>query len=154
MAVSREGPGKGIQQAAQGSWSRAEPGGLGAVAPRCVLLVEDNVDIQEAMRELLEEMGHRVEVASNGVHGADRLLELRPDVALVDIGLPGIDGYEVARRARAAPGGDDLYLVALTGYGGSETRAKVLAAGFDVHMVKPLSLTDLPRLVARAKPER
>nr|WP_246357887.1 response regulator [Pyxidicoccus fallax] len=99
-------------------------------------------------------MGHLVEVSSDGVEGANRLLELRPDVALVDIGLPGIDGYEVARRVRSAPGGDDFYLIALTGYGGSETKAKVLAAGFDVHMVKPLSLSDLPRLVEQSRPAR
>ncbi|WP_223754324.1 response regulator [Myxococcus sp. RHSTA-1-4] len=149
MAVTRDGLGQGMQQA---SWTRAEPGGMEEdVAPRRILLVEDNVDIQEAMRELLEEMGHCVEVAADGVQGANRLLELRPDVALVDIGLPGIDGYEVARRARSAPGGDGFYLIALTGYGGSEARAKVLAAGFDVHMVKPLSLSDLPRLVGQAK---
>ncbi|NMO23059.1 response regulator [Pyxidicoccus fallax] len=140
---------------ARASWPCAEPERRSeAVAPRRILLVEDNVDILEAMRELLEEMGHLVEVSSDGVEGANRLLELRPDVALVDIGLPGIDGYEVARRVRSAPGGDDFYLIALTGYGGSETKAKVLAAGFDVHMVKPLSLSDLPRLVEQSRPAR
>ena len=144
MAVSREGPGLAMQQ--------AEPRGADVTAPRRILLVEDNEDIQEAMRELLEEMGHHVEVASDGVRGANRLLELRPDVALVDIGLPGIDGYEVARRVRSAPGGRDFYLVALTGYGGAEASARARAAGFDVHMVKPVSLTDLPRLVAQPKP--
>ncbi len=135
LAVTRVGLGLGTEE----------------LAPRRVLLVEDNEDIQEAMRELLEELGHRVEVASDGVQGANRLLELRPDVALVDIGLPGIDGYEVARRARSAPGGEDLYLVALTGYGGAEAAAKARAAGFDVHMVKPVNVADLPRLVGQSK---
>lgn len=143
MVVSREGPGLEMQQ--------ANPVGDEVSVPRRILLVEDNEDIQEAMRELLEELGHHVEVASDGLRGANRLLEFRPDVALVDIGLPGIDGYEVARRVRSAPGGEDFYLVALTGYGGAEASAKARAAGFDVHMVKPVNVTDLPRLVGQSR---
>ncbi|WP_257457947.1 ATP-binding protein [Archangium lipolyticum] len=114
---------------------------------RRVLLVEDSPDVREMMQELLEELGHEVEVATNGLEGAAKVLDVRPDVALVDVGLPGIDGYEVARRVRASKDGGSFYLVALTGYGGSEARSKALEAGFDVHLVKPIDVDDLPRVL-------
>ena len=99
-------------------------------AARHVLLVEDSDDIRESLQELLAELGHRVEVAADGEQGVARALASRPEVALVDIGLPRIDGYEVARRLRAALGGDIL-LVALTGYGQPEDAVRARAAGFD-----------------------
>ncbi|WP_239470569.1 ATP-binding protein [Archangium violaceum] len=114
---------------------------------RRVLLVEDSPDVREMMKELLEDLGHEVAVATNGLEGAEKVLEVRPDVALVDVGLPGIDGYEVARRVRASKDGGSFYLVALTGYGGSEARSKALEAGFDVHLVKPIDVDDLPRVL-------
>jgi len=114
---------------------------------RRVVVVEDRDDVREMLRELLEELGHEVEEAADGLAGAAKVLEVRPDVALVDVGLPGIDGYELARRVRAAQEGGSLYLVALTGYGGSEVRAKALEAGFDLHLVKPLNVSDLPQVL-------
>jgi signal transduction histidine kinase/DNA-binding response OmpR family regulator len=114
---------------------------------RRVVVVEDRDDVREMMRELLEELGHEVEEAADGLAGAAKVLEVRPDVALVDVGLPGIDGYELARRVRAAQEGGSLYLVALTGYGGSEVRAKALEAGFNLHLVKPLNVNDLPQVL-------
>jgi CheY-like chemotaxis protein len=113
-----------------------------------VLVVEDSDDIREALKELLEDMGHEVDLAATGLEGVQRALQGRPDVALVDVGLPGIDGYEVARRLRASAAGASLYLVALTGYGGAEARASAQRAGFDVHLVKPLHADDLPRVLA------
>ena len=89
---------------------------------------------------MLEDLGHEVSVAKDGLAGAAQILELRPDLALVDLGLPGIDGYELARRVRAAENGAELYLVALTGYGGAGDKAKARSAGFDRHLTKPISV--------------
>ena len=117
-----------------------------------ILVVEDAADLREIVKELLEELGHEVEVAEDGAKGLARLLEMRPDVALVDVGLPGIDGYELARRVRSAPGGAALYLVALTGYGGSDAKTEAQRAGFDEHTTKPVALQDLLRVVNRSMP--
>jgi CheY-like chemotaxis protein len=131
---------------------RGGPVGLGALAPGAsqrVLLVEDNEDLRETLREILEHLGLTVEVAADGTSGLAMLLDRRPDVALVDIGLPDLDGYEIARKARAARGGSDLYLVALTGYGGAEAQSKAKQAGFDRHLVKPLNLNELSGVISR-----
>lgn len=114
-----------------------------------ILLVEDNSDAQMALKDLLEIWGHDVITASDGVRGVERALEALPDVALVDIGLPLIDGYEVARRVRADPEGKSIHLVALTGYGSTEQRAKALEAGFDVHLVKPVEPSRLEHLLTQ-----
>lgn len=114
---------------------------------RRVLLIEDNEDIRESLKELLEDLGHEVQVAVDGPGGVKKLLEMKPDVALVDVGLPGIDGYEVARQVRAAIEGRGIYLVALTGYGGIDARRQAEQAGFDRHVVKPLKLEDLSGLM-------
>jgi CheY-like chemotaxis protein len=82
-------------------------------------------------------LGYAVEVAADGVRGVQRALELRPRVALVDIGLPRLDGYQVAKKLRAALG-RDILLVALTAYGDPDDRLRALQAGFDLHLVKPL----------------
>jgi PAS domain S-box-containing protein len=119
-----------------------------SVSPRRrVVVVEDNEDVREMMKELLEDMGHEVELASDGLSGAAKLMALRPDVALVDVGLPGIDGYEVARRVRASLEGGALYMVALTGYGGAEARAQAREAGFNLHLSKPVQISDLIRIL-------
>ncbi len=115
----------------------------GPVVTRRVLLIEDNPDIRGLVHEYLESLGHEVTVASDGERGVAALLELRPDVALVDLGLPGIDGYAIARRLRANPLGHRTFLVALSGYGGEDVRADVLAAGFDLHLVKPVGFQEL-----------
>jgi CheY-like chemotaxis protein len=102
-----------------------------------ILVVEDNRDIRDSLKSLLELLGHHVEVAGDGVEGVKRALELRPRVALIDIGLPRLDGYQVAKKLRAALG-RDIMLVAYTAYGGPEDRLSALEAGFDLHLVKPL----------------
>jgi len=114
-----------------------------------LLLVEDNPDIGETLRDLLQLLGHRVELAGDGLRGVQIALATLPDAALVDIGLPGIDGYEVARRLRATDEGKDLVLVALTGYGRPEDRDRALETGFDAHLVKPVDPDELNRLLAR-----
>jgi signal transduction histidine kinase/CheY-like chemotaxis protein len=112
-----------------------------------ILLVEDNDDVRESLKSLLEEVGHRVTTAGDGLEGIERGVESRPDVALVDIGLPGVDGYGVARRLREALGREVL-LVALTGYGLPEDRRRALEGGFDAHLTKPVTLRSVLRLLA------
>ena len=114
---------------------------------RSILIVEDNDDAREALRMLLELDGHVVEAAAEGVQALEIVRDKDPDVALVDIGLPGIDGFEVARRARAADAKRPL-LIALTGYGQPEDRRRASEAGFDSMLVKPVDPTALSDLLA------
>ena len=114
---------------------------------RHVLVIEDNTDAREMMRMALELDGHRVETAADGTSGVETALRTTPDLVLIDIGLPGLDGYAVARRLRAALG-DRVTLVALTGYGQSEDRRRTSEAGFDAHLVKPVDPDVLSRALA------
>ena len=115
---------------------------------RRVLVVEDNADAREMLRMLLELNGHVVETSDDG-HGALVKVEsFRPDIALVDVGLPGMDGYAVARRVRENPTVRNVRLVALTGYGLADDRARALAAGFDRHMTKPVDPEQLQQLIS------
>jgi signal transduction histidine kinase/ActR/RegA family two-component response regulator len=116
---------------------------------RHILIVEDSDDNRESLQELLESEGHRVDTAADGEQGVERAIASHPDVALVDIGLPRLDGYEVARRIRAAMG-TDIFLVALTGYGQPEDRTRAAAAGFDVHITKPIDFGDLSEILSAA----
>src|SRR2546427_633958 len=111
--------------------------------PRRIVIVEDNADVRETLRRALELEGHEVHEAADGPQGLAAILRLHPDVALVDIGLPGFDGYQIARRVRASAGGKAIQLVALTGYGQPEDCRRALDAGFDTHVVKPVSLDAL-----------
>ena len=117
--------------------------------PTRVLLVEDNEDAAESLRLLLEVLGHRVRVTHNGADALEAARANPPDLMLVDIGLPGIDGYEVARRVRRDPLLRALTLVALTGYGQAEDRQRALAAGFDHHLVKPVEPERLEDIMVR-----
>ncbi len=112
-----------------------------------VLIVEDDEDAAELMRALFSAVGHRTRVARDGVTGLAEVLSHPPDVAFIDIGLPRMDGYEVARTIRRSDQGASVYLVALTGYGRPEDRARALAAGFDVHLVKPLEIDRVNELM-------
>jgi CheY-like chemotaxis protein len=123
-----------------------------ASALRRVLLIDDSDDVREMLKELLQTLGHEVFIAEDGLQGVARARELRPDVALIDIGLPGIDGYEVARRLRADEPETPPYMIALTGYGSPEAKARAKAAGFDLHMTKPVDLKKLIELIQRSKP--
>jgi CheY-like chemotaxis protein len=114
---------------------------------RRILLVEDDADSREALKMLLELSGHQVDVAADGGAAVAHAIAHRPDVALVDIGLPEIDGNEVARRIRAELGDDGIFLVALTGYGGEADEELARAAGFDAHFTKPIELARLDRLL-------
>jgi CheY-like chemotaxis protein/two-component sensor histidine kinase len=114
---------------------------------RTVLIVEDNADARDLLATLCRTWGYDVTVAANGLAGVEKACRLRPYISLVDIGLPEIDGYEVARRLRAAAETEQLTLVALTGYGLPAQREKALAAGFDLHLVKPVDTELLLRLL-------
>jgi signal transduction histidine kinase/ActR/RegA family two-component response regulator len=113
-----------------------------------ILVVEDNEDGRESLRELLEIWGHEVSVAGNGPAGLEMAFSVRPEVALVDIGLPGMDGNEVARRIRSIRGGHEISLIAMTGYGQPEDRRRALQAGFDCYLVKPVDPAVLSQLLS------
>jgi signal transduction histidine kinase/ActR/RegA family two-component response regulator len=112
--------------------------GAGPARSRRVLIVEDNVDTRETLRRVLELDGHDVQEAADGAEGVEVALASRPEVVIVDIALPRLDGYQVARRLRAALGAAPL-LIAVTGYGQIEDRRLSHDAGFDVHLVKPVT---------------
>jgi CheY-like chemotaxis protein len=115
------------------------------MSPR-VLLVEDNPDHRTSLRFLLEAWGFPVQEASDGQEGVRKALAWRPEAAVVDIGLPLCDGYEVARRVKHALG-DDIVLIALTAYGAPEDRRRAFEAGFAHHLTKPADPEELHRLL-------
>jgi signal transduction histidine kinase/DNA-binding response OmpR family regulator len=121
------------------------PSGKRTARPLEIVVVEDNADIRDTLKALLELKGHKVEEAGDGRSGVDLILSRCPSVALVDIGLPGLDGYHLARELRARP--MSTRLVAMTGYGRPEDRRLALEAGFDAHLVKPVDFDDLTRLL-------
>jgi NO-binding membrane sensor protein with MHYT domain/ActR/RegA family two-component response regulator/two-component sensor histidine kinase len=142
--VASAGPGKGASFSVTLPAIEA-PAGFASTSPRPaarssshVLVIEDSDDARESLQRLLEREGHRVDAATDGASGLAALLALRPDIALIDIGLPGFDGYEVARRARAA--GVRSRLVAISGYGLAEDKKQAAEAGFDTHLTKPASI--------------
>ena len=120
-----------------------------SVASRRILVIEDNADARAMLRHLLEIAGHEVHEAADGRQGLEMALSIQPDVALIDLGLPGLDGYEIARRLRAADERRNILLVAVTGYGSPEDRERSLMAGFDVHLVKPVDPDLLAGVLAR-----
>jgi PAS domain S-box-containing protein len=125
----------------------AAPAAAPAALKRHVLIVEDNADARDTLKLLLTLQGHRVDTAADGLRGVEQALANRPQVALIDLGLPGLDGYEVARQVRAARG-DGVFLVALTGFGQEEDRRRALEVGFNAHLVKPVDLDELSRVLA------
>jgi len=121
-----------------------------AFARQRILVVEDNADARDMLRVLLELQGHEVHVATDGDSALTQARECRPTVALVDIGLPDMDGYAVAERLRAAEHGRGVRLIALTGYGSEQDRQRAAAAGFDAHLTKPVEPERLTLLLAGA----
>jgi signal transduction histidine kinase/ActR/RegA family two-component response regulator len=116
-----------------------------------LLVVEDNSDLRDLLCELLTRWGHEVQSCADGRTALERILCDPPDIALVDIGMPGMDGYELARRVRSSDETNGIQLVAVTGYGQPTDRAQALEAGFDEHMVKPVEAADLARILARMR---
>jgi signal transduction histidine kinase len=119
------------------------------VRPRSILVIEDYADAAQSLADLLSLRGHRVEVVATGQEGIVRARQLTPEFVLCDIGLPDVDGYEVARTLRADPRLASTRLVALSGYAQAEDRARAAGAGFDAHLPKPAPLEELNRLLAR-----
>jgi CheY-like chemotaxis protein len=113
-----------------------------------LVVVEDNPDLAELLKDLLEQAGHQVDVAHDGPSGVALITTVRPDCAFVDIGLPGLDGYEVAKKLRESKP-DGVKLVALTGYGQQEDKRKALESGFDDHLKKPVDIQVLEKLLRK-----
>ncbi len=114
-----------------------------------VLVVDDNVDAAAMLHAYLSELGHEPAIAHDGVAALELVGTFKPEVAVLDIGLPVMDGYELARRLREQLGPETLRLIAMTGYGQDADRARAAEAGFDHHLVKPVALEMLTALLAR-----
>jgi PAS domain S-box-containing protein len=143
-----DGPGRGstftvLLPLAAKPAPRIDQGPIMVLGKRRILIIEDQEDARVSLRLLLEHDGHEVSTARTGTEGLARLADFCPDIALVDIGLPEFDGYETARRARELPAGRRIKLIALTGYGGLEDRARAQASGFDMHLTKPVAYDQL-----------
>jgi CheY-like chemotaxis protein len=115
---------------------------------RRILIIEDNRDAAETLRDLLEGDGHQVELAHSGAAGVDAARRWKPEIVLCDIGLPGMDGYQVAAALRSDPQLAGARLVAITGYGQEEDRRRTREAGFEAHLTKPLDLAELQALLS------
>lgn len=115
-----------------------------------MLVVEDNEDARIMLHRLLESHGHAVDDAVDGMDGLDKLLASPPDAAVIDIGLPKIDGYQLARRVRTALDPAPV-MIAITGYGQPADRERAIEAGFDVFLVKPVDVHELARALARCR---
>lgn len=118
--------------------------------PCHIVVIEDNEDARRTLVSALRLYGHTVDEAADGLSGIQAVAELRPDVAVVDIGLPGCDGYEVARRVRDLPDAQSILLVAVTGYGQNQAQQRALEAGFDEYLRKPISPVALAELIDQA----
>jgi CheY-like chemotaxis protein/anti-sigma regulatory factor (Ser/Thr protein kinase) len=136
-----------------GRGSERAPSAIPA-AGRAILVVDDNQDAADLLADVLTMRGHRVAVAYDGPSAITTARELAPELALLDIGLPVMDGYELARNLRSLPGLERLRLVAVTGYGQDSDRQRARDAGFDEHLKKPLDLDELARAIDRLAPAR
>ncbi len=152
-----DGPGRGAELVLrlplapeQRVFHGAPRGAVGAMPSRRVLVVEDNADAAELLREMLEMWGHEVAMAADGRAGLERARAFRPDVVLCDIGLPVMDGYEVARAIRADPSIASTFLVAVTGYALPEDERRAAEAGFVRHLGKPVPIEVLEEVLATA----
>jgi PAS domain S-box-containing protein len=134
--------------------SRSEPSEPAARQKRRILVVDDNLDSATSMAMMLEFLGNEVGMAHDGLQAFERAERDRPDVVLMDVGMPRLDGYEATRRIRAQPWGRDVIIIALTGWGQNEDKARSHEAGCDGHLTKPVSLPDLERLLEHVKSAR
>jgi two-component system CheB/CheR fusion protein len=152
VEAASEGPGRGsrftvfLPLAPDGAGEPGAPGQGGAARtpkPRRVLVIDDNQDAADSTSMLLAVLGAQARVAYDGEAGLAAIKDWRPDIVLLDLGMPGMDGFEVARRIRADAALASLPVVALTGWGQQQDRQRTLAAGFDRHLVKPADPTAL-----------
>jgi CheY-like chemotaxis protein len=115
--------------------------------PQRILVVEDNLDTVHSLTFLLRDMGHQVEYAINGYAALDIARRLRPEFVFMDLGLPGMDGFEVCRRIKKEPGLDSTRVIAITGYAQDEYRTRSQEAGCEMYLIKPVSPTFLISLL-------
>ena len=156
IEVYSEGPGRGSEFRVHlpialsiGAQTPAPADAPAPYAGQRILIVDDNRDAADALASLLELEGNEAHVSHDGESALAAADALRPDVIMLDIGLPRLNGYEVASRLRAEPWGSDLLLLALTGWGQPEDRSRSHDAGFDHHLVKPIEIATLTELLAR-----
>ena len=121
---------------------------------RRILVVDDNQDAADSLAMMLRLMGNEVHTAHNGQEGLEAASAVRPDLVLMDIGMPKLNGYEACRHIREQPWGREMFLIALTGWGQEEDRLRTAEAGFDRHMVKPADPEALMKLLASLSSER
>ncbi len=149
IAALSDGPGKGseftvrLPRISSQTPQKVIPKSVPVADTLRILIVEDHPDVRTMLKMLLELQGFDVETANDGERGLEMIEFQQPNVAFVDIGLPGMDGYEVARRVRSRPENDAVHLVALTGYGQPKDRQLADEAGFDCHLAKPVDLNEL-----------
>jgi len=155
VVASSDGPGQGSRFTVRLPMRIAVTPGIPAsiVVPpqfsrsRKILVADDNRDAAETLAEFLRLQGHEVRIAYDGEEALAEFARFQPDTALLDIGMPGLDGNEVARRIRSLPGGSDAMLIAITGWGQDKDRRRALSAGFDHHLTKPIDLQRLNLLL-------
>jgi CheY-like chemotaxis protein len=152
VAARSDGPGHGTELTVRLPLLAARPGLIAKEAPestvvivdrRRILVVDDNTDAAQSLALLLELAGHDVRVAHDGVETLAVASEFEPEVVLLDLGMPKMDGYETARRLRNESWGQQVMLVALTGWGQQRDRERTAEAGFDLHLVKPIAEFEL-----------
>jgi CheY-like chemotaxis protein len=158
ITAESEGAGRGsefvvrlpISLTAPASDSRRSKGTEKSIAapPRRILVVDDNVDSADTLTQLLTILGHETRTAYDGEAAVAMAEAMRPDVVLLDIGMPKLDGYEACRRIRKAAWGKKMFLIALTGWGQAEDRNRTREAGFNHHLVKPVEAATLMKLLA------
>jgi CheY-like chemotaxis protein len=164
LTAASEGEGKGSvftlrlvcapESAAVGVTEGAPASAAAAPRPRRILIVDDNVEAALTLAELLSLAGHETHVAHDGPSGVDKALRLKPDVTILDIGLPGFDGLEAARRLRARPDLSRMLLVAVSGWVQPADRERSRQAGFDHHVAKPVQLRNLERILLESPEAR
>lgn len=163
VAVSSEGPGKGsefivrvplIAEAAGELPRTTRRGDAAALVRHRILVADDNPDALESLALLLECDGHQVWKAANGAEAIELAAKWRPELALLDIGMPVLDGYEAARRMRSEDWGKRMMIVALSGWGQSSDVQRSRESGFDSHLVKPASFDALAQLLSRVPATR
>ena len=159
IAAFSDGPGKGSKfvlnlplhgpQAANDSGTLSGMPSARGARPLNILIVEDNTDTAESLEAFLALSGHSVRVAHSGAAAIEMALCEKPEVVLLDIGMPSMDGYEVVRRLRTEMGTDSATLVAITGFAQARDRKRALEAGFDHHLAKPLDLRKLDDILVQ-----
>jgi signal transduction histidine kinase len=129
------------------------PASSAAESSKRLLIVDDNTDSARSLAILQSRLGHETRTAFSGTEALEVAAEFKPHIVVLDIGLPGMDGFEVARQIRALPDLSDVFLIAMTGYGSAESRAEGHKAGFDAFLVKPIDLGELQSLIRKGRRE-